>query len=189
VLAANPGLPTIVTTHDFLDNDGERKPTPIVDLKAVDPMHNDAEDFWTEFLSRHDQIFLLVCGHQHGQARRVDKNAHGHDTHQILADFQDRGQSSIDAGVPLRPGLGGLVPVAIGDGWFRLMHFDTTGEILRIHVRTYSPHYGGHSTELDGYARWYKKYEDPGLTDAEFLGEDEFTLELPDFRERFGAPR
>jgi hypothetical protein len=189
VIEANRGLPTIVTTHDFLNNDGERKPAAIVDLKAADPTHNSAEDLWSEFLSRHDQIFLLVCGHQHGQSRRVDKNAQGHDVHQILADFQDRGQSAVDAGVPLRPGFGGTVPVPIGDGWFRLMHFDTTGERLRIRVRTYSPHYGGHSTELPNYASWYKKYEDPQQSDVEFLGEDEFALELADFRARFGAPR
>jgi hypothetical protein len=189
VIAANPGLPTIVTTHDFLNNDAERKPASIIDLKAADPTHNNAEDLWAKFLSRHDQIFLLVCGHQHGQSRRVDKNAAGHDVHQILADFQDRGQSSIDAGVPLRPGFRGMVPVPIGDGWFRLMHFDTSGETLRIQVRTYSPHYGGHSTEIKDYASWYKEWEDPKLSDHEFMGEDEFALELTDFRARFGAPR
>jgi hypothetical protein len=188
VIAAQPGIPTIVTTHDFLDTHGERKPTSIIDLKAVDPTHNGAEDLWNEFLRRHDQIFLVLCGHQHAQSRRVDDNDFGHDVYQILADFQDRGQSSIDAGLPMRPGFGGLVPVPIGDGWFRLLNFDTRGEIVRISVRTYSAHYGGHSTDIKDYASWYRKYEDPELDDLEFMGEDEFTLELADFRQRFGAP-
>jgi hypothetical protein len=189
VIAAHPGSPTIVTTHDFLDTHGERKPTSIIDLKAVDPTHNSAEDLWNEFLRRHDQIFLVLCGHQHAQSRRVDPNEFGHDVHQILADFQDRGQSSLDAGVPLRPGFGGKVPVPIGDGWFRLLNFDTTGDSVEVGVRTYSAHYGGHSTEVENYASWYRKYEDPELSDLEFMGEDEFMLELGDFRQRFGAPR
>jgi hypothetical protein len=188
VLAAHPGLPTIVTTHDFLDAHGERKAVSIIDLKAVDPTHNDAEDLWNEFLRRHDQVFLVLCGHQHGQSRRVDRNDFGHEVHQILADFQDRGQSALDAGVPLRPGFGGEVPVPIGDGWFRLLDFDTTGADVKVGVRTYSAHYGGNSTEVKDYASWYRKYEDPELSDLEFMAEDEFTLELGDFRQRFAAP-
>jgi hypothetical protein len=32
-----PGLPTIVTTHDYLNAKGERRANPIIDLAAVDP--------------------------------------------------------------------------------------------------------------------------------------------------------
>lgn len=188
VIAANPGLPTIVSTHDYLSAKGERKAVSIIDLKAADPSHNDAEDLWNEFLSRHDQIFLVLCGHQHGQARRVDSNAQGHEVHQILADFQDRGQTALDAGVPLMRERGNT-PVAIGDGWFRLMSFDTTSAVPRVRVRSYSAHYGGYSNELPAYASWYKAHEDPQLGDSEFLGEDDFALDLRDFRERFGPPR
>ncbi len=188
VIAEHPGLPTIVSTHDFLSAKGERKAVSIIDLAAADPAHNGAEDMWREFLSRHDQIFLVLCGHQHGQARRVDANARGHEVHQILADFQDRGQSALDAGVPPVRERGNA-PVAIGDGWFRLMSFDTAAPVPRIEVRSYSAHYGAFSTELPGYAAWYKAHEDPQLGDAEFLGEDDFTLALPDFRARFGPPR
>jgi hypothetical protein len=61
IIAANPGLPTIVTTHDYL--------------------------------STHDQIFLVLCGHQHGQSFRVDDNLDGNPVYQILADYQVRGAS------------------------------------------------------------------------------------------------
>src|SRR6185436_15887345 len=47
---------------------GERRANPIIDLAAIDSIHNNAEDLWNEFLSRHDQIFLVLCGHHHGVA-------------------------------------------------------------------------------------------------------------------------
>ncbi len=188
VIEANPGLPTILSTHDYLSAKGERKAVAIIDLKTADPAHNDAEDLWNEFIRRHDQIFLVLCGHQHGQARRADANAQGFEVHQILADFQDRGQTALDAGVPLVRERGNT-PVSIGDGWFRLMTFDTAAETPVLRVRSYSAHYGGYSTELPAYASWYKAHEDPKLSDADFLQEDDFTLDLHGFRERFGPPR
>lgn len=77
-------------------------------------------------------------------------------------------------------------PVGIGDGWFRLMHFDMAGEVPQIQVRTYSSHYQALSGELDNYVDWYKSHEQPVMTAAEFLAADEFVLELDDFRQRFG---
>lgn len=184
VVAAHPGLPTIVTTHDYLDARGERRANPIIDLAAADPTHNDAEAVFQKFISRHDQIFLVLCGHHHGQAVRVDRNRDGHEVHQVLADFQDRGQAGIDAGAPLMRGK----PVGIGDGWLRLMTFSLGGATPTVAVRTYSPHYRGSSTAIADYAAWYKAHEAPGMSDPEFLEQDDFTIELTDFRERFGAP-
>ena len=185
VLAAHPGLPTILTTHDYLAASGERKPNPIVDLALADPTHNGAEALWQKLIRPHDQIFLVLCGHQHGQAVRVDPNASGHDVVQMLADYQDRGQSAVDAGVPLVRNA----PVPIGDGWLRLLAFDTARDVPTLAVRTYSPHYGGDSDHVRGYAAWYKAHEAPKLSDEEFLSRDAFTLELRGFRSRFGAPR
>jgi len=185
VIAANAGLPTIVTTHDYLDARGERRANPIIDLAVTDPLHNDAEALWRKFISRHDQIFLVLCGHHHGQAVRVDRNQAGHEVHQILADFQDRGQAGLDAGVPLVRGK----PVGIGDGWLRLLTFDTSDAVPTVAVRTYSPHYGDFSTAVADYAGWYKAHEEPAMSDSEFLGEDDFVIELTDFRARFGPPR
>lgn len=34
------GLPTIVSTHDFLSSAGERRPASVIDSQAVDPLHN-----------------------------------------------------------------------------------------------------------------------------------------------------
>lgn len=186
VIAQHPGLPTIVTSHDYLNAAGERRGNPIVDLKRLDDRHNDPEDLWQKLIRRHDQIFLVLCGHQIGQAMRVDANAAGHQVVQILADYQDRGQTSVDAGVP--PGLRGR-PVPIGDGWLRLMHFDLAGAVPSVQVKTCSPHYGRHSADMPEYAARYRAHEQPAMSDAEFRAADDYRFTLPDFRERFGPPR
>ncbi len=187
VLVAHPGLPTILTTHDYLNPRGERGPNPIVDLDRVDPdEHNSAEELWQKLIARQDQIFLVLCGHHHGQALRSEPNDAGHSVHQILADYQDRGQVGLDAGQPREPYRGR--PVGIGDGWLRLLEFDLAGAEPGIRVRTYSTHYQTLSSELATYAEWYREQEQPGMTDAEFHAAEEFTLELSDFRERFGEP-
>ncbi|NIN80466.1 MAG: serine/threonine protein phosphatase, partial [Pseudomonas stutzeri] len=129
VLDANPGLPTIVTTHDYLSVAGERLPYPLIDLARVDPdFHNSAEQLWQKLLRRHDQIFLVLCGHQHGQAWRVDPNLEGNPVYQVLADYQGRGQAALDAGRKRR--------VGIGDGWLRLMRFDFSRRPATVTVRT-----------------------------------------------------
>jgi hypothetical protein len=187
VMAKHPGLPTILTTHDYLDARGRRAANPIIDLARVDPEHhNSAEQLFAELIAPNDQIFLVLCGHHHGQSRRVDPNAAGHEVHQILADYQDRGQSGLDAGQPKDGMMRG--PVGIGDGWFRLMEFDLGGDVPRITVRTYSTHYDTYSKDLPTYAAWYKAHEQPDLSDVEFHATDAFVLELDDFRQRFGAP-
>jgi hypothetical protein len=109
----------------------------------------------------------------------------GHQVHQILADFQDRGQAGLDAGVARVRGE----PVGIGDGWLRLMRFEIGGEVPTLAVRTYSPDYGGTSRQIEGYADWYKAHEEPGMSDGEYLEEDDLVHELVGFRSRFGPPR
>jgi Calcineurin-like phosphoesterase len=175
VMRRHRGLPTIVSTHDFLSTKGERLPNPIIDPASVDPQDNNAEDMWNKLISRNDQVFLVLCGHQHGQSRRVDANRRGNMVHQILADYQDRGQSVKDAG-----GKG-----YTGDGWLRLMQFDMGAEVPVIRVRTYSTLYKAESDELPNYAAWYRPHEQPKMSDADFLAAEEFTLELTDFRKRF----
>jgi len=186
VMREHPGLPTILSTHDYLSVQGERKPGAILDLKRIDDRHNDAEALWNKLIRNNDQIFLVLCGHQHGQALRIDDNAAGHKVYQVLADYQDRGQSSLDAGVA-RNFRG--QPVPTGDAWLRLMQFDFSGQVAQLRVRTWSPHYGSYSGDLPDYAAWYREHEQPGMSDEEFLAADDYVLELADFRSRFGAPR
>lgn len=183
-----PGLPTIVSIHDHLNNRGERKPNPAIDMKAVHPEHNDPEDLWRKFLSRHRQVFLVLSGHQHAQSRRVDAGAAGGKVWQMMADYQHRNQVLRhvvgDGKLPDGP-LGGA---ELGDGWMRLLNFDLTGSNARLQVRTYSTHFKTYASDLPDYARWYRAAEHPELSDADFLAEDEFTIELDDFYLRFGRP-
>jgi hypothetical protein len=70
----------------------------------------------------------------------------------------------------------------------RLLNFDFTGPVARLQVRTYSTHFKAYASDLPEYARWYRSREKPELSDADFLAEEEFTLELDDFFSRFGTP-
>ena len=186
VIDAHPGKPTIITTHDYLNTRGERRANPLVDLNRVDPEgHNSAEDVWRKLIAPNDQVFLVLCGHHHGQGRRVDENAAGNPVYQLLADYQSRGQAGLDAGQPPNPGRG---PAGIGDGWYRLMRFDL-GDQPSVQVTTWSSHYRALSTDLDSYADWYKHREQPQLTDTEFHATDSFTLDLAGFHQRFGGSR
>ena len=188
VIAKYPGHPTIISTHDYLDSHGRRASNPIIDLAAGDPgHHNGAEEVWAELVARNDSVFLVLCGHHHGQAFRTDLNASGHEVYQMLADYQDRGQVGVEAGQPEDPFLRG--PAPIGDGWFRLLEFDLGAKPPKLHVRTYSSHYRAFSGEVEEYAEWYREHEQPDMTDVEFLEAEDFEVVLVDFRERFGPPR
>ena len=179
VIAQYPGLPTIVSTHDYMTKEGERVPNPIVDGHAVDPIHNNPEMVWEKLISQQDQIFLVLCGHEHGQAWRVDDNAFGNKVWQVLADYQDRGQTAIDAGVT------SAWPVGIGDGWMRLMSFDMGADVPVMTVDTYSTYYHKASRDTEEYADWYKAHEKPELSDEAFHDEDDYSITLEDFRARF----
>lgn len=176
------GIPTIISIHDHLNTKGERKPNPIVDFKRVHPEHNNPEDLWSEFLSKHKQIFLVLSGHQHGQSRRIDKNDAGGMVIQVLADYQDRMQT-VQTLLPNEE----IKARGIGDGWMRLMTFDMSAPVPVLRVRTYSTHYKAFASEFPPYAAWYKGKEKPELSDSDFIAEEEFEIPLDDFKQRFGA--
>ncbi|WP_336961370.1 serine/threonine protein phosphatase [Sphingobium aquiterrae] len=184
VIKAHPGLPTIISTHDHLNPKGDREPMAAVDFKAVDPAHNNPEDVWTKLVSREDQVFMVLSGHQYGQSRRVDTNRFGHKVYQIMADYQERHQAFI-AIAPDRA----KSRVGLGDGWLRLMRFDLMAATPTVRVRTYSTHYKSTADRLPTYSAFYKAAEKPQLSDAAFIAEEEFTLPLDDFKERFQAAR
>lgn len=182
VIEAQGKIPTIITTHDYLNISGERKARPLIDLARVDPeFHNNAEQLWQKFISKHDQIFLVLCGHNHGQSFRVDSNIYGNPVYQVLANYQGRGQAALDAG---RPELRGL-----GDGWLRLMRFEFSNASGIVIIRTYSSHYEQYSSDIENYSDWYKAGEHPDKSDAEFHEQDEFIIHLDGFQQRFGHPR
>jgi hypothetical protein len=180
IIRRYPGLPTIITTHDYLSNDGRRVPSPTTDTHAVDPTRNNPQMIWDKLIRQHDQIFLVLCGHQAGQAMRVDDNEAGHKVYQVLSDYQERGETQIVANIANRGAWG------VGDGWLRLMTFDMGAPAPSLHVRTYSTYYKAYSTELPSYAQWYRPHEKPAQSDVDYLAQDDFTISLTDFRKRFG---
>ncbi len=183
LIDAHPGIPTIITTHDYMNRFGERSHTFYFNLAEVDPGYNNSsEQIFQKFIATNDQIFLVLCGHFVGQAFRIDENQAGHAVYQILADYQERGQAGIDAGQP-RTNAGNSV--GIGDGWYRELRFDLSRKQPRIVVKTYSSHYNTYSGELDSYSAWYKKQEQPQMTEAEFYAADDYIIELTDFHQRF----
>lgn len=186
VIDRYPGLPTLISTHDYLNPRGERLPSDRMNLALADPEgNNSAEELWQEFIRENDQIFMVLSGHQIGQSIRVDLNDDNHQVFQILSDYQGRGQAGIDAGQPLNED--GAI-TGIGDGWFREMVFYLGDESPRIDIKTFSSHYDLYSSQLESYASWYKNQEQPDMSDSEFLDADEYTISLDDFYQRFGRP-
>ena len=183
MMDAYPGRPTIISMHEFLNTKAERKPSVYLNLKTIHSEHNDPEEIWQKLIRPNDQVFLVLSGHFHGQARRMDVNEAGHAVHQLLSDYQDRRQSYLDAGGDPKAPFS-----AVGDGWMRLMQFDFSGATPRLTVRTYSTHYEQFARDHEAYVAHYRDHEQPGMSDADFIAEDEFTLDLDDFTQRFGAP-
>jgi hypothetical protein len=183
VIEEHPGYPTIITTHDYLNTRGQRRAHPVLDLAAADPeYHTTAEELWEKLISAYDQVFMVLCGHHHGQSMRIDTNHYGNPVYQLLADYQGRGQAGVDAGQPL---AANGRPVGLGDGWYRLMRFDLGPDIPTVKVETWSSHYDKYSRDMPHYADWYRDGEQPGISDEAFYAADQFTLELHGFRERF----
>lgn len=175
-----PGVPTIVSMHDYLQRDGSRNRGSNPNNAVLDKIDNDPQMIWDEFISQNDQIFLVLSGHVGGQGFSVEKNRSGRPVYQVMADYQGRGQTAKEAGAE---------GTDIGDGWLRLMQFQLDGDKPVVKVRTYSTHYGKFSSELPDYAAWYKASDGQAkLTDADFLKRDEFSIELDGFHQRFAGP-
>jgi hypothetical protein len=108
-----PNRRVIVTTHSYLNVDGSR-----TDI---------GNRIWQNFVAPHaDQIFLVLCGHNHGETQRTDI-VNGHTVYQIMADYQDRTNG--------------------GNGWLRTLEFNPVED--KIYVRTYSPYLNNYETDAD----------------------------------------
>lgn len=78
---------------------------------------NSGEEIWQKFVRRHENIFMVVCGHITGQAKLTSMNDAGKPVHQILTDFQRRERG--------------------GNGYLRTLTFVPSRD--EIEVETYSP--------------------------------------------------
>ena len=108
-----PNRKVIVATHGYLNLDGERR--------------REGNHIWNGFISPNaDQVFLVLSGHIHGEARRVDY-VNGYPVHQLVADYQDRPKG--------------------GNGWLRILEFYPAED--KILVKTYSPLLRSNETDID----------------------------------------
>jgi len=91
VVASHPSHRVIVTTHEYIRGDG----TMIVTGESgaasdYNPDNNNAEVLWGEFLSKHPNIFMVLCGHADANDVVVSKQIgdYGNVVTQILVDPQ-----------------------------------------------------------------------------------------------------
>ena len=73
-----------------------------------------------------DQVFLVLCGHMHGEAQRTDI-VNGHQVHQLLADYQTRANG--------------------GNGWLRILEFHPAER--EIFVKTFSPYLNSYESDAN----------------------------------------
>jgi hypothetical protein len=80
VIAENPTLPVIVTTHEIVgaDDDG------VAELSAY------GQQLWDGLIKDNDQIFLTLNGHYWPPGSTVLKNSAGNDVHLHITNYQDR---------------------------------------------------------------------------------------------------
>ncbi|MEL6796367.1 MAG: metallophosphoesterase, partial [Planctomycetota bacterium] len=112
VIDAHPNTPTIVTTHENVDNSPPGRSSR-------------GEAFWQQFVRDNNQVFLVLSGHFcspstgsiAGNYHQTSVNAAGNDVHEVLQDYQ-------------------CLPNG-GNGYLRLIEFDLDAQIMRF--QTYSP--------------------------------------------------
>jgi hypothetical protein len=76
VINANPGVPTIISTHNYLTPSGSR------DAQG--------EGLFNNLVRNNSQVFLTLNGHYIGENSLVSTNNRGQPVYQMLADYQGR---------------------------------------------------------------------------------------------------
>ncbi len=95
---------------------------------------NTGQAMWESFVSKHENIFLVLCGHTK-VGRLTSQGTHGNEVHQVLCDYQGWHNG--------------------GDGYLRIMTFVPCQD--RIEVRTYSPVLGRYEeTEENAFVLPYR---------------------------------
>jgi hypothetical protein len=79
VIADNPTMPVILTTHQLISiqSDGETPQETDYGLRL-----------WDKLIRKNDQIFLTFNGHYHGASRLTKTNDFGHEVNEVVIDYQ-----------------------------------------------------------------------------------------------------
>ena len=152
-LAAYPNRRVMVATHDYMNVDGSRT--------------TEGNHIWNSFVAPHaDQVFLVLCGHNHGEAKRVD-TVNGFAVPQLLADYQSRTNG--------------------GNGYLRILKFSPSQD--KIFVSTFSPYLNSYENDTD--SKFTLDYDmtggflvslqspDDGLTTVDNMPDFKFTADTP----------
>ena len=127
IIEQHPGLPTIVSTHIYLDDRSDSRTEEAFYQKDIG---HSGECVWDKFIRKHSQIYMVLCGHwgqAGGEWYQVSKNDAGQEVIEILANYQHRENG--------------------GDGWLRLIQFSPKEN--EIQIRTYSPSLEKYETDED----------------------------------------
>lgn len=112
VVAEHPEHRVIVLTHAYMGANGKRFEKLGYKIKG-----NAGEAIWQKLVSKHKNIFMVLCGHASGEALLTSKGDHGNQVHQVLSDYQGMHNG--------------------GESWLRYMVFEPTED--KIKVYTYNP--------------------------------------------------
>lgn len=115
IIAANPNLPVILSTHEYLNGYGRTQST-------LDPLGNDGQALWEKLIYDTPQIFLVLSGHTGATFHQTSTNAAGLPVLETTTDFE----SSQPNG---------------GNGFMQLFRFSPDNN--SITVSSYSPYTGG----------------------------------------------
>jgi hypothetical protein len=116
VVATHPDHRCIVVTHAYLNAESKRE------ISYYEIGGNGSSEIWDKFVKKHDNMFMVLCGHILGEAMLVSNGENGNEVYQILADYQN---NYIGNG---------------GNGYLRIMTFYPKRKV--IENKTYSPTLG-----------------------------------------------
>ena len=74
VIDANPDVPTIINTHDYMAYGKTRSPY--------------GKTLWNRLVKNNSQVFMVLCGHNHYAYGQTSFNAAGKPVFELLADYQ-----------------------------------------------------------------------------------------------------
>ncbi len=126
IIEAHPYHQVIVTTHGYMQSDGVRMTTPtygyLYEEGKEDP--NSAQEMWDEFISQHENIIMVLCGHvlNDNVVTRVDEGVNGNPVLQMMINGQD-----IDGKYR-------------GVGFLAMMRFSADGQNMELTY--FSPYHG-----------------------------------------------
>ncbi len=123
VINANPNIPIILSTHEYLNSSG-RTTSPL------DPAGNSGNGIFQKLVSPNPQIFLVLSGHTGAVRHQTSTDAAGLPVLETVSDFEGRANG--------------------GDGWMQLFHFYP--DLNKISVSSYSPKLGQFDTSSSTYA-------------------------------------